>query len=411
MKPTIFSKFTLPTLLLFAVILSVPGCQLGKFSVPSFPGASIWKKDHMDLSPKELATPSSQFSPEYSDPDGDLPQSAKGDVQQKVDKLRSDEKEQQKSFNNQPIRQPYSLESINPELDGPTTNGFEPLKTPQRVPQSLNTFPEPDNGFQNLQNTLQQLPQDVSFQENPPNNKTKNSIPGWHNEFAPGTVKQTKPDSPSGSSNRFQPVPPQPRDLSNTLPPASQGLGSAAGNNSNGFDLSTAPGGSPNRRVSPAPNNLLQPAPPTSNNLIQTDPNATVQLPLLPIQQEAAQPIAVPDGGTVLFGGGALGKPNSDNSFGPIPFNQPNAGQKAPSPYPQTPYPEFTPGLPNAPSTAPGNKPTGLPVNEPATQPLEKTSSPDIPAVLRTGNGGFAPGSTKQLKPVDQNGQLPDSSN
>lgn len=411
MKPTIFSKFTLPTLLLFAVILSVPGCQFSKFSVPSFPGASIWQKDNMNLSPKELATPSSQFSPEFSDPDGDLPQSAKGDVQQKVDKLRSAEKEQQQSFNNQPIRQPYSLESINPELDAPTTNGFEPLKAPQRVPQSSNTFPEPDNGFQNLQNTLKQLPQDVSFQENPLNNKTKNSIPGWHNEFAPGTTNQTKPDSPNGSSSSFQPASPQPRDLSNPIPSARQGLNSGPGNNSNGFDLSTAPGGSPNRRVSPPTNNLLQPASPTSNNLIQTDPNATVQLPLLPIQQEAAQPIKVPDGGTVLFGGGALGKTNSDNSFGPIPFNQPNAGQKAASPYPQTPYPEFTPGLPNVPSTTPGNKPTELPVNGPATQPLEKTSSPDIPAVLRTGNGGFAPGSTKQLKPVDQNGQLPDSSN
>ncbi len=417
MKPTIFSKFTLPTLLLFAVILSVPGCQLGKFSMPSFPGASIWKKDNMNLSPKELATPSSQFSPEFTDPAGDLPQAAEGDAQQNVDKLRSTEKEQQKSFNNQPIRQPYSLESINPELTAPTTNGFEPLKAPQPVPQASNTFPEPDNGFQNLQNTLNQLPQDVSLQENPSTNKTKNSIPGWNNEFAPGTVKQSKP-APSGSSNSFQPAAPQSRNLPNAIPPASQGLGKVPGNNSNGFDLSTVPGQSPNRRLSPAPNHLLQPSAPTSNNLIQAAPNATVQLPLAPIQH---QPISVPDGGAVLFGGkikspapanqAPIGKPNSDNSFGPIPFNQPNAGQKAASPDPQTPFPEFAPGLPNPTSPAPVNKPTELPVNEPATQPVEKTSSPDIPAVLRTDNGDFAPGSTKQQNPVEQDGQIPDLSN
>ena len=406
MKPNIFRQFGLPTFMLFAAIISVPGCQTRKFPLPSLPGMSIWSGDKMDLTPRKLETPSSQFHPEFADTDDAPSPSAGEDIQQKVDDLiRSAEKEKLQSNQNQPLRQPYSLESIDPQMSEamsqPTTglesnNSFEPVNTTPGASPSANGFSIPGNQFQNLQNTLNQMPPETNPQATPAQPVPKNSIPGWNNDndLAPGNAPP-EPKSNGDPNNGFQPIPSQSVNPPQPAPPASSDSGMIPGNRANGF----APPAMPKLNGSPAPHNLLQPAVPPTNNQFQATPQATIQLPLSPIPKTSGQPISVPDGGDTLIGGIKLPatptepaknvKPKAVNQFGPIPFEQPEPI-------------EATPG--SLPVPAPGavtDLPGSLDVETDNPVPAAKPSS-GLPAALQTGSGGFAPGSIKQLKPADK---------
>ncbi|MCH2180523.1 MAG: hypothetical protein MK108_00830 [Mariniblastus sp.] len=392
MKPTIFSHFRLPTLLLFTVIFSVPGCQTSKFPLPSLPGMSIWSGDKMDLTPRKLDTPSSQFHPEFANSEEAPASSAREDVQQKVDELiRSAEKEKQHSNQNQPLRQPYSLESIDPKMsqadtDLESNNSFEPVNTSQPNPPSANGFSMPGNQFKNLQNALNQLPPENVPQASPAQPAPKNSIPGWNNDFVPGKAQSAQPGSNGSPTNSFQPIPTQSGTSPQPISSAPAGNGAIPSNVGNGFD----PPAMPKLNASPAPHNLLQPATPQTNNQFPATPQATIQLPLAPIPQKSGQPISVPDGGATLIGGisspaatNAPARnvaPPADNSFGPIPFQKPGPVTEG--------IPGSLPGSLNAETV----KPT-----------LEANTSNGLPAALQMGSGGFAPGSIKQLKPADKN--------
>ena len=430
MKPTTYSTNSLTTLIIIAFLLSVTGCQSGKWMTPSLPKLSVWNKDKMDLSTKELATPSSRFSPNRDQAKED--QALKG--QQMANELMaSAEEKQQQSFDEKLPREPYSLDKLNPNLLNPnlTTpidNGFETPQTATTNTPTSNSFPRTTNGFQNLQNTIEQLPQNVSFEGTPSPAQPNNSIPGWNNTSSiasrtapplanttPNTLNPDIPNLKAKSTNGFEPTTPQPRGLS-PLPSSDQRTQNIPSNTrSNGFELPNAAVNSATRPMT-LPTNQPKINPPKTNNLIQATPNPTMQLPLIPIAEQAKQPASVPDGGKTLIGGLPLKTAGSsdqqptitpletDNSFGPIPFNPPsnNSTNNADKLDLKPNMLPITPTVPTTPEAAKIKQPTaptsGLPAAMPA-QSVETNTASDIPAVLRTGSG-FAPGSIKQLTPA-----------
>ena len=416
MKPKTLSHWGLSTLLLFAATFSLPGCQTSKFPLPSLPGMSIWSGDKMDLTPRKLDTPSSQFHPEFAGENETPSPTDKGDVQQKVDDLiRSAENEKQQAEQGQPLRQPYSLESLDPKVSLPATrqesnNGFQPVNTSQPNASSDNGFSLPGSQFQNLQNTLNQLPSEPAPPTNPTQPVSKNSIPGWDSDFTPSEKRPAQPNANRNPTNGFQPIPTQlatppsaaPANRATTFPT----------NTGNGF----APPAMPKLNQAPAPHNLLQPAAPTTQNQLQAAPQATIQLPLSPMPKTNDQATSVPDGGTSNIGGVKLPGTSSegdknrtpvDNSFGPLPFPLPEPAAQ--------PADESTtdivpvPGMFQPPPLVHDRTPsrgTELPITleaHPVSPSPEAKTSGGLPAALQTGSGGFAPGSIKQLKQADQN--------
>ena len=401
MKPTYFSKFRLPTILLFAVLLSAPGCQPRNFLKPNFSKMAFWNGDKMNLATKKLPPPSSQFAPE---PTGTVSETVDSEAQEIPQQVNALARDADPSLNKGLIRKPYSLESINPNIAREQSNGFEGSPTPLMTPSNTDQLNLGTHFLENLKNTMQQTQQATPFQGSPDKTTGKttgnqNSIDGWNRDFTP-TAQAPTPQTPTGSVQSFQPMPPSPVGQLNSTSAATQPL--PAGDR-NGFGLPPLTAATPSLSA------------PTNNNLLQPAPRTNPQSPLNPI------PAPINNAGN-QFGGSAdftppkslqndlLPKSNSED-FAPIP-STPSSPLDAPTTaYPKTAYPTIKPLIPNdsnQPSSNSGNASENLAL-APAT-PTTSTPS-QVPASLRTGSGGFAPGSTKQMKPVEKNWQAPGNSN
>ena len=399
MKPTYFSKLRLLTILLFAILLSAPGCQTRNFLKPNFSKMGFWNRDKMNLATKKLPPPSSQFAPEPTGTANETVDSSEQEFQQKVNDLAGGvQNEKEATLNNGLIRKPYSLDSMNPQLASEQSNGFEGTPAPFMNADNSDPLNVGTNSFENLKNTMQQTPQDISFKGSPSKtNNNHNSIDGWNRDFTPTPQKSI--GSAQRATESFQPIPPSPAGQLNAPADPHQPM---AGSDQNGFGLpptSAATTGIPAQTN----NNLLQPALPTI-------PRASLDPIQAPVTNDENQ-----------FGGSADLTPTKmlqnnmpesrSGAFSPIPASPTMPSETPTATYPETAYPTIKPLIPNpfneAPNTS-GKDSKNLAL-APAISP--NTSSSEVPDALRRGTGGFAPGSTKQMKPFEKNWQPPSNSN
>lgn len=378
---------------LVLAISSQLGCRAGAFAKPDFSKLAFWKKDHLKLGSNELPPPSAHFDPE---PTGVAKSKAPvaEDLQNRVDRiLAGAKKDQQVAGTEGPIREPYELDDINPELNQGEDNSFDPAAARASTSGALVDL---QNSLENLKRSADQTRSELANRMEQGVAQTEQAIDGWKSDFeVPGQqmVDQTKQaandfqrvardqtnqmidrtqsgiqNSMNQASNQFQ------QAATGMQNQAAETIGQFQSAMQNSFPTNT-PSGAPGRSEMTEPRTMI--AQPVASSAASSGA-MTAHTPL--------QPIAPPPAATG----------NSYPSTGYASFDGSGANS---SEYQASPI--RTAELPGQNRTSPNA----------AASATSGASSPSgehrIPATLLEGTSNFAPGSVKRLQPIDDRWQPP----
>ncbi len=459
MKPYQNTQFRVSSILV-VMILVLTGCHSGGFKKPDFGRLAFWKKDDLRLASRgeALPPPSTHFDPEptntgpVSRNKSDLDSKTRQDIQEKVDRILANARNSN-AGNIDPIRKPYGTDSdaktekkdrfafntkdnsteISAEARNDIQAKLDALKASakKRAEQS-NEFAadaagslgetKPIAGWKNDFQLPANLNAAVQDQPKSETESTQNSLDARQAADSTATAfggataevyqsaNQAAGDMASSAENQINRFA---QSATNSIESARQNLKNAADNSfqparvQNSFARATQPG-------SKATQNILEPL-----NSAAQSASETLNQAGSAAQSSAA---IVTDGfqQRVAHARNALSSvaadetqnvPSSSQNIGTTAkihyASTPQSNSNAPVPprYPSTPYGELQPRIGS--SDLPMNGRADLiKANSNTTidaQVKQTGGSSDIPAELLQGSSTFAPGSVKQLQPIDDN--------
>lgn len=384
MKP---NKLVKLAICLLTIVTLNSGCQSGLIKKPELGRLAFWKNDNLRLAAKsnDIPPPSAHFSPDSSSQGSASKDEMKANIDQIIANAKSGKADASKMIDSKmseakmieskiaeakstdPIRKPYSLDSINPNLNdrktekqsndfvlndkvksfqAATTNTFNAAKN--KISQTTNSIKESNNSFVGWQNTLQQS-------DTNPINTVAQQINSQAKSAVASTSDSLKQFSAAAGDSLNKTV----SSVSNSLDNSFQ---SAANKQviKNPFSSGTQATASASDFVSKyksAAENTIESAKQGALAIKNEALNNKPLVPNNPIQQSSF---------------------NANINKSTAAILQPNTNDKAPATsYPSTGFGSFTP--------VKNDKETASPVQ--------------IPASLLRGTSSFSPGSTRPLRP------------
>ncbi len=385
---------------LVLAITSQMGCRAGAFAKPDFSKLAFWKKDHLKLGSNELPPPSAHFDPE---PTGVAKSKAPvgDDLQKRVDRiLAGAEKDKQLAGTDGPIREPYELDDIDPELNQGEDNSFDPATA-----RGSNTGALADlqKSLENLKRSTDQASGDLANQMGQRVAQTEQAIDGWKSDFE--LPRQQMAQQAQQAADDFQRA--ARNQASQMIDQTQSGIQSSMNQANN--QLQQAAAGLQNQAADTIGQfqSAMQNSFPTNNANVTAAPTETTAPRTM-----IAQPVAGPGTESASTGGGS-GAFAAHTPLQPIAPPPSTTGNS----YPDTGFASFdNPGTTTSPYQASPIRTAELPGPAGASANAAVSASSGnstagaehrIPTSLLEGTSTFAPGSVKRLQPVGDQWQPP----